>query len=73
MWEKPQADFSQIHLADWRIIARDKTADLVTILSLPERDATPNQHRTGLSYDTMFVVLDERQKAATCQNYQAKT
>ena len=56
VWAEPQADFSQIHLAYWRIVARDK----------------PPVSRSFLAYDAMFVVLDEWQKAAICQNYRAK-
>ena len=67
MWNEPQADFSEIHLACWRIIARDKTANL-TIIPSAKSEMQP-KISTGLAYDAMFVVLDEWQKAAICQNY----
>ena len=57
VWAEPQADFSQIHLDYWHIVACDK----------------PPVPQSFLPYDAMFVVLDERQKAAICWNNRAKT
>ena len=72
VWAEPQANFSQIQLASWRIVACDLQPS-ISRPSLPYWSETQPPINTGPTHNATFGVLDGWQRAAICRNCRAKT